>query len=506
MMKTTLIENNQSIALAEIPVLPYGRFSESVLNLLAQPANHCVAYYAFPFNGKLKFICAVARDEMHDIALCSHELNAGRKKSLPSLSARHLPLQMFEREIQENFGIEFEGHPWLKPVRFPHNRANPLSNMDNYPFYYMEGEELHEVGVGPIHAGIIEPGHFRFICHGEKILHLEIHLGYQHRGVEKLYLQKKSLLARTVLAESIAGDTAIGHTAAFAQVLEGLGGISLAPEIARARTLALELERIAVHTGDLSALCTDVAYQLGAAVLGALRTPIINFMQQWCGNRFGKGLIRVNGNPHPFTPALKEQLTRLLADYERRFEEMCEELFNRPSVLHRFEKTGVVTREQAEQIGAVGMAARMAGLPRDVRASHPFLYFREIPYQPVLLESGDVLARALLRRQEVQASLTFIRRLVNDYDAQSESAPRRLQDGDIKMAAGQFCLSLVEGWRGEICHAGVTDEAGNLLHYKVVDPSFHNWLALALAVRNNGISDFPVCNKSFNLSYCGFDL
>lgn len=504
-MKIICIENNQSASLAEIPVLPYGRFSETVLNLLSQPANHCVAYYAFPFNGKLKFICAVAQDEAHDIALCSHELNPGRKKSLPSLSARHLPLQMFEREIQENFGIDFDGHPWLKPVRFPHDRANAASVMDNYPFYSMESEELHEVGVGPIHAGVIEPGHFRFICHGEKILHLEIHLGYQHRGVEKLFLKKKTLLERTVLAESIAGDTAIGHTAAFAQVMEGLGGASLTPEIAWSRTLALELERIAVHTGDLSALCTDVAYQLGAAVLGALRTPVINFMQQWCGNRFGKGLIRVNGNSYPFTPALKEQLTRMLADYENRFQEMCEELFDRPSVLHRFEKTGSVTREQAELIGAVGMSARMAGLSRDVRASHPFLSFREIPYQPVILESGDVLARALLRRQEVIASLAFIRRLLNDGDAQALSGGRR-PPTDIKLGAGQFCISLVEGWRGEICHAAVTGESGNLLHYKVVDPSFHNWLALALAVRNNGISDFPVCNKSFNLSYCGFDL
>jgi len=504
-MKKGIVENNQAIPLAEIPVSPYSRFSEAALRLLSDPANHCAAYYGFPLNGKLRFICAIARDETHDITLLSHELDPARRKSLPSLSARNLSLQMYEREIHENFGINFEEHPWLKPVRFSHDRANVASQMDNYPFYSMESEELHEVGVGPIHAGIIEPGHFRFICHGEKILHLEIQLGYQHRGVEKLFLQKKSLLARRVLAESIAGDTAIGHSAAFAQVMEGLGGVSPTPEIAWARTLALELERIAVHTGDLSALCTDVAYQLGAAVLGALRTPIINFMQSWCGNRFGKGLVRVNGNPYPFTPALKEQLIRMLADYENRFREMCEELFNRPSVLHRFEKTGVVSREQAEQIGAVGMAARMAGLPRDVRASHPFLYFREIPCQPLLPESGDVLARALLRRQEVEASLAFIRRILNDYDVQSDSTPRRLQ-GDIKLAAGQFCLSLVEGWRGEICHAAVTGEGGNLLHYKVVDPSFHNWLALALAVRNNGISDFPVCNKSFNLSYCGFDL
>lgn len=502
-MKTVFIENNQAIPLREIPVLPYARFSETVLHLLSEPGNHCAAYYAFPQNNKLKFICAIARDAERDIALVAHGLKAGSTQLLPALSAQHLPLQMFEREIHENFGIGFKGHPWLKPVRFSHDRANPASTMDNYPFYTIEGEELHEVGVGPIHAGIIEPGHFRFICHGEKILYLEIHLGYQHRGVEKLFLQKQNLLQCTVLAESIAGDTAIGHTTAFVQVMESLSQTPCPPEIARARTLALELERMAIHTGDLSALCTDVAYQLGAAALGALRTPLINFMQRWCGNRFGKGLLRVGGAAKPFTPALKTQLLFMLDQYEPRFREVCEEMFNLPSVLHRFEKTGVVTRTQAEMIGAVGMAARMTGLPRDIRASHPGLFYREIPVQPVLLQSGDVLARALLRRLEIEASLELIRTLLKDYEPAPDIAPAVAA---IQPAAGQFAISLVEGWRGEICHAAITGKKGELLHYKVVDPSFHNWLALALAVRNNGISDFPVCNKSFNLSYCGFDL
>ncbi len=503
MMKTVLIKNNQAIAIDKIPVLSYDRFSETVLKLLSEPANHCVAYYAFPDNGKLTFICAIARDAAHDIALIAHEVRSESDKTLPALSAQHLPLQMFEREIHENFGIEFEGHPWLKPVRFPHDRANPANTMDSYPFYTIEGEELHEVGVGPIHAGIIEPGHFRFICHGEKILHLEIHFGFQHRGVEQLFLQKKNLLQRTVLAESIAGDTTVGHTIAFAHVTESLSGMDCLPEITGARTLALELERLAMHTGDLSALCTDVGYQFGAAVLGALRTPLINFMQRWCGNRFGKSLIRVGGNPHPFTPSLKAQLTEVIDNYEPRCREMCEKLFNKPSVLHRFEKTGEVTKAQAEMIGAVGMAARMTGLPRDIRASHPTLSYSEIPFQPVLLESGDVLARALLRRREIEASLTIISKLLKNYVPAPAIDPA---SGNVKPAAEQFALSLVEGWRGEICHAAITGENGNLRHYKVVDPSFHNWLAVALAVRNNGISDFPVCNKSFNLSYCGFDL
>ena len=168
-------------------------------------------------------------------------------------------------------------------------------------FFNIESEELHEVGVGPIHAGIIEPGHFRFICNGEQILHLEIQLGYQHRGIEQLFLEKKKLLQRVTLAENIAGDTVAGHTVAFVNLWESLCNFQPGRDLQLARTLALELERIAIHTGDLSAMCTDMAYQLGSAVYGRLRTPVINYFQKWCGNRLAKGLIRAGKNNFPFT-------------------------------------------------------------------------------------------------------------------------------------------------------------------------------------------------------------
>jgi Ni,Fe-hydrogenase III large subunit len=167
--------------------------------------------------------------------------------------------------------------------------------MDNYPFYRIESEELHEVGVGPIHAGVIEPGHFRFICNGEKVLHLEIHLGYQHRGIERLFVEKKTALQRCILAESIAGDTAVGHALAHVQLIESLAGVEVPEALQIERCIALELERIAVHIGDTAALCADVAYQIGQVVCEALRTTIINTTQLWCGNRFGKGLIRPGG-------------------------------------------------------------------------------------------------------------------------------------------------------------------------------------------------------------------
>ena len=196
--------------------------------------------------------------------------------------------------------------------------------MDNYPFYAIESEELHEVGVGPIHAGVIEPGHFRFICNGEKVLHLEIQLGYQHRGIEKLLIEKKDSLQRCILSESIAGDTSVGHALAHSQLIESLAGIEVSETLQIERCIALEMERLAVHIGDTAALCGDVAYQLGQVVCEALRTLIINTTQLWCGNRFGKGLVRPGGSNYPLSDDVADEILRVLADTGRRFCEVAD--------------------------------------------------------------------------------------------------------------------------------------------------------------------------------------
>jgi Ni,Fe-hydrogenase III large subunit len=373
--------------------------------------------------------------------------------------------------------------------------------MADYPFFDIDGEELHEVGVGPVHAGIIEPGHFRFICNGEQILHLEIQLGYQHRGVEQLFLDKTKLLQRTILAESIAGDSVVGHTTAFAYLVESLGRIEAVREVLIARTIAQELERIAIHTGDLSAICTDVAYQLGSSVFGRLRTPIINFFQEWCGNRLAKGLIRAGYNPYPLTPDLVKRLNEILDAFEPDFSEMGLEISKLPSILSRFERTGMLSFEQLASIGTVGMSARMNALERDIRVSHPYGIYNELDHEPIIKHHGDVYSRVRIRREEVMQSIALIRKMLGLLTLDEVS-----KDQTITLRPGMFSLSITEGWRGEICHAAITDEKGELLIYKIKDPSFHNWLALALGVRNNEISDFPVSNKSFDLSYCGHDL
>jgi Ni,Fe-hydrogenase III large subunit len=499
-MKYAILKNNQTIPLASIPELDYNSFRETiVLSLMKESQYHCVNYFGFPHKNKIKLICCIANDELNSINISSSIVDA--KQPLPSFSKHNLVFEKFEREIHENFGIAYTDHPWLKPVRYPFNRVDKNSTVAGYPFFAIESEELHEVGVGPIHAGIIEPGHFRFICNGEQILHLEIQLGYQHRGVEQLFLEKKKLLQRITLAENIAGDSVAGHTVAFVNLWESLCKYQPGGDLQLARTIALELERVAMHTGDLSGMCTDVAYQLGSAVFGRLRTPLINYFQTWCGNRLAKGLIRAGKTNFPFTGALADELTKLFDAYEKDFEGISEELFSLPSALARFEKTGVVTTEQAATIGTVGMSARMSSINRDIRSSHPHDLYTELSHQPVIKHHGDVYSRAQIRKEEIRQSIRYIRQLQQNIPGENSYGEQLTSP-----QPDSFSISLVEGWRGEICHCAITDDSGELILYKVKDPSFHNWLATALAVRNNEISDFPICNKSFDLSYCGHDL
>jgi Ni,Fe-hydrogenase III large subunit/NADH:ubiquinone oxidoreductase subunit C len=496
-------ENNAyPVDLQQVPLLSYDDFTGVVKELLKSEENHCLSYYPVQKEGDLIFYCLIASDTERNIKILSHRLNK-TNPSLVSLTPDIPSLQIFEREIYENSGVVFTGHPWLKPVRFPHNKAVKTA-MSDYPFYKIESEELHEVGVGPVHAGVIEPGHFRFICNGEKVLHLEIQLGYQHRGIEKLFIEKDNALQRCILSESIAGDTSVGHALAHVQLIESLAGIQADDLLQIERCIALEMERIAVHIGDTAALCGDVAYQLGQVVCEALRTMVINTTQLWCGNRFGKGLIRPGGSNYPLTDEVADAILKVLSETEKRFGEITSLMFSLPSVLARFEDIGQVTREQALAIGAVGMAARTCGIKRDIRSSHPFQSFREFPVAPVILESGDVLARAMIRDLEFRESVKIIRGLIDIWKKKNKRSATPIYNYTLK--PGSLAISLVEGWRGEICHIGMTDSSGRISGYKIKDPSLHNWMALALAVRNQEISDFPVCNKSFNLSYCGNDL
>jgi Ni,Fe-hydrogenase III large subunit len=405
-------------------------------------------------------------------------------------------MNYFECELYEQTGIEPERHPWLRPVR---TASAWRRNNEPYSFYRIEGEEVHEVGVGPVHAGVIEPGHFRFQCHGEEVLHLEIQLGYQHRGLEEL-LPRKRRSQQLVLVESIAGDSVIAHATAFCSAVEALAGVVPSLREQAVRGVAAELERVAMHLATLSGIATDIGFALPAAAFGGLRTAVINLTAGICGNRFGRGWIIPGGVRFDLDSALIEKARKVLGEVLTKFFDVEALFFNSSSALARLEEIGTVTAKQARAVGLVGLAARASGIACDVRVDFPYSIYRYSSIPSPTLDSGDVYARAKLRALEIQNSIQFI-------FEQLEHLPAAKPKTSVKkLAQNAFTIALTEGHRGEIAHVLLTDANGQIAQVKIKDPSFHNWHGLALAARENSISDFPLCNKSFDLSYAGHDL
>lgn len=419
--------------------------------------------------------------------------------SFPSLTARHPAAQIFERELWEQTGLVPEGHPWLKPVRYEGARQQ---QMHEHPFFTVRGQEVHEVGVGPIHASVIEPGHFRFMCHGEQVLHLEVQLGYQHRGVESLLLQRPTL-ALSSLVESIAGDTSIAHVWAYCSAVEALCDAQVGAEADTVRGVALELERIAMHLVALTGLTTDIAFLQGGATYGRLRTAIINATMRVCGSRFGRGWLRPGGVRHGITAELRTDLLATLAAFAKDMAQVNDLVLGARSVRSRFQGIGVVSRRAAQEIGLVGLAARACGVGVDMRASLPGRLYGAHPVAMLTEDSGDCWARLTLRMREIDESVRWLTQVL-------QAAGRELAAPVVAtlgpLTRDTLCVSVREGFRGPVVHALETGPDGRLLHYKVQDPSLPNWFGLALALRDNEISDFPICNKSFDLSYCGNDL
>ncbi|MBI5868069.1 MAG: hydrogenase, partial [candidate division Zixibacteria bacterium] len=321
----------------------------------------------------------------------------------------------------------------------------------------------------------------------------------QHRGAEELFLRSKPS-RRLAIAESIAGDTVIGHALAYSRALESLSGIEPPLHAQVLRGIALELERLSNHVGDLGALCNDVGYLPGASWMGRLRGEFLNLLMELSGSRFGRGFVVPGGVRFDLSAAQKVTILARLAKADRDFNETAELIFDTPSIGSRFELTGTVTFETAEELGLVGPIARASGCSRDVRNDHPFDVYRFAHIPVATAESGDVMARALVRWLEAQRSITFVKEQI------AELAEGQLAHEPAPLKPNSLVVSMVEGWRGEIAHVAATGPDGRLATYKFIDPSFHNWPGLAIALRDEQISDFPLCNKSFNLSYAGHDL
>ncbi len=420
-------------------------------------------------------------------------------QSYRALTTRFPATQMCERELWEQTGLIPLGHPWLKPVRYEGARQQA---MHEYPFFSVRGQEIHEVGVGPIHASVIEPGHFRFMCHGEQVHHLEIQLGYQHRGVEALLLRRPPL-ALTPLVESIVGDSSVAYAWSYCAAVEALAGVTISPAADLVRGVALELERIAMHLVGLNGLATDIAFLQGGASYGRLRTAIINASMRVCGSRFGRGWLRPGGVRHGVDAALRQDLLTTLAAFARDTRQVNELMLGSRSVLSRLRGVGGVSHQAAADLGLLGLSARASGVAVDTRASLPGRIHDTRPIESLVEDSGDCYARLHLRMREIDASLRWLNELLQD-NSMDLAAPPMIKLGALQ--PDSLCVSLREGFRGPVLLALETGNDGQLVHAKVQDPSLFNWFGLALAVRNNEISDFPICNKSFDLSYCGNDL
>ncbi|MFA7343521.1 MAG: hypothetical protein WC003_04380 [Terrimicrobiaceae bacterium] len=485
-----LLSNASSLPWEEVPRLPVDGFVKATAEELGRNARLC-SLFAMPDGTGTCLVAVLAFDADNTLAVGRSAAFSG---GYPSLTARHPQAHLFEREIREQHGLVPEGHPWLKPVRKGGGGA-PL----NGEFFRVDGSEIHEVAVGPVHAGIIEPGHFRFQCAGEEVLHLEIALGYQHRGVEEALGDGPHRATRCQM-ETVSGDATTAHATAYATVLESLAGTEAPLRAQWLRAVALELERLANHTGDMGALAGDVAFLPTASACGKIRGDFLNLTAMICGNRFGRGLVVPGGCGHDLEPGrtarLRDGLAAALADVEQ----AGAWFWDAASVRARFEGTGTVFPAQAAEIGMVGPAARASGLVRDVRYDHPSGWFRFAQLPVAVWPSGDVFARARVRSLEIQRSGEFL------LEQLASPADGPVREDLPEPAPDTLAVALVEGWRGEVCHVAVTGGSGRFRRYKITDPSFHNWTGLALALRGTAISDFPICNKSFNLSYCGFDL
>ncbi|MGH3392089.1 MAG: NADH-quinone oxidoreductase subunit C [Actinomadura sp.] len=429
--------------------------------------------------------------------------------ALPTLAGLSFPASRFEREMRDLYGVVPLNHPLPRRlVRHPHwprgwypmrADAGPPPEFGDpdtpFPFRPVAGPGTYEIPVGPVHAGLIEPGHFRFTVVGETILKLKARLWFTHKGTEKLF-EGHHPAERVALAERVSGDTAVGHALAYCLAVEDATGIQVHPDAARMRAILLELERLHNHVTDVGALCNDVGHSVLHAHALRVRETLLRLNHDTTGHRLLRGGLILGGASIRRLPD-PDLLNAIGADIR----ELAALALSHTIIRDRFTDTAVLTRTQARDIGTLGYVARASGLDYDARISHPFTEPGDALTIPTRT-SGDVLARFLIRADEIDISLNLISDLSGGLNPgvitswPPQTTPRRPTAGS----------GIVEGWRGTITHRIELDTNAHLTRVKIVDPSFFNWPALPAALRDTIVPDFPLTNKSFNLSYAGNDL
>ncbi len=435
---------------------------------------------------------------------------------LPSLADVSFPAGRFEREMQDLFGIRLVGHHqparlvlhqhWPQgwyPMRHDAGPPPPFAEeTESYPFLTVEGPGVYEIPVGPVHAGIIEPGHFRFSVVGETILNMKARLWFVHKGIERLF-QGRTIEDGVELAERISGDTAVGHNLAYCLAVEEAVGCSPPPDAQPLRALLLELERIYNHVTDIGAMGNDVGFGIAHANTMRIREQLLRLNARITGHRLLRGGVVPGGAIVEWLPEAAT-LTAIGDDIG----EVVDIMMENTTVVDRFSGTAVLSNDDAIQIGTLGCVARASGIDTDARRDHPFadLYGRLIV--PVLA-AGDVMSRFQIRCAEINASVALVTDLLTvarpgTYRTPLDTSHDTSHDTGHDAGHG---VGLVEGWRGTIAHRVEVADDGSLARVKIVDPSFFNWPALPVALAGDTIvPDFPLTNKSFNLSYAGNDL
>ncbi len=430
----------------------------------------------------------------------------------PSLSAELPSANWQEREIQDWFGLKAVGHPnprrvalhdnWpdVYPLRkdFPLDTVLPPFEGERHIYRPALGEGVFQVPVGPVHAGTIEPGHFNFAVAGEPILYLQLRMFYTHKGTEKLF-ETLPIHKAVFLAESISGDSSFSHGTAFCQAIERAARLEVPLRALVMRTILLELERICNHVADIGAIATDVGFVIANSHASRLKETLVTLNEQLTGSRLLRSMTCIGGVRRGWDSGQIDTLRTTVDSFAREFQDLVNLIESSESTRDRLEQTGILRAEKAKDLGIVGVAGRASGNDLDVRRDHPYAAYPRYSFRVPVFQTGDVWHRMQVRIDEVGESISIVRK------ATEESLQGEFLVPVPAIPSDRCALSAVEGWRGEIIHWIRTGPDNHLQRCKIKDPSLNNWPALVEAVQGNIIADFPVINKSFNLSYSGTD-
>jgi Ni,Fe-hydrogenase III large subunit len=474
-----------------------------VLRLLAQPNVRLVSIFGSVDPDRRTRIHYIADVDQHEYRI----FDCVATGPIPSATAVTPAAAWHERELADQFGVTFKDHPDPRPLVFHENWPDgvhpllsvtgrpPIANRE-YRFLKVQGTGVCEVPVGPVHAGIIEPGHFRFSVVGDTVLHLELRHFYTHKGTEKLF-EGAPVASAPMLAESVSGDNCFSHADAYCQAIETALGIAVPARAHAIRLIGLELERIVAHIADVGALCGDVGFTVPAAYTARLKESLLQLSARCTGTRFWRGIAVPGGVRRDISDEDTRALSAGIAAAALDFAGLAHLVLNTPSVQDRFETTGVLSKEAARDLGVVGPAARASGIDFDLRRDHPYSAYLGLAIDVPHYHYGDVHARARIRIDETRISAQLIADTLN-------TLPSGAVTTAIPPDGSGEGFSAVESPRGELGY-WVRVQEGRLVRCHIKSPSFQNWPALPLAMPGNIIADFPLINKSFNLSYSGCD-